>query len=450
MKRFARVVGCLSLALLPTLGAVARAAPPARPLPAFPGAEGFGAYTPGGRGGAVIHVTNLNTSGPGSLQEACSTPGPRVVVFDVSGVIPGDVVITEPHITIAGQTAPGAGVTINGMLCTKYTMDNPVHDVIVRYLRVRAKPNRGETGDAVQFSIVDNAVLDHLSLAWAEDETIDLFTRATNVTVQWCTLEESAVTGHPKGRHNFGLISGPDSGRLSIHHNLFAHHSRRNPAVGNGPVDFRNNVVYDFRDGLCHEGNYTGRPGFDLIGNYYKRGPSDPDIFPFCFEGKTPYYLRANYIEGVGLIQDPWQEAGKLRGLEYYADKGTKQEQETPMPPVFTSSALRAYRDVLGLAGCFPRDAVTTRTVREVEQGTGSWGRHDPNSLLEGLAPGAPLKDTDRDGMPDTWERAHRTDPRRNDAARVMRSGYTAIEEYVNSLPRAARLVAGLVAGERK
>ena len=407
-------------------------------LPAFPGAEGFGANTPGGRGGKVIRVTNLKPSGAGSLQAACSTPGPRVVVFAVSGVIRGDVTITQPYITIAGQTAAGAGVTINGRLLTAYTPERPVHDVVVRHLRVRAQPGLGNQGDCVQFSIVNNAILDHISCSWAEDETIDLFTRATHVTLQWSTIEEPAITDESGGGHHYGLITGRNSNRISVHHNLFAHAKRRNPSFGSGPADFRNNVVYNFRDGLSHEGNYQD-PGFNIIGNYYQRGPSDPDIFPFCFDNEVSYYLRDNYVAGIGLIQDPWAEAGKLYGLRYYRDRGVKQEEETPVAPVTTHAPQEAYQLVLARAGCFPRDVVTKRVVHEVRTGTGSWGRHDPKSLLEGLRPQRAPLDSDGDSMPDAWEKAHRLNPHGDDSAKVLPSGYTAIEQYINEV--ADRLV---------
>jgi len=136
--------------------------------------------------------------------------------------------------------------------------------VVVRFLRVRARPGRGATGDCLQFSSVDRAVLDHLSLYWAEDETVDLWARATNITVQWCTLEESSLTGPPQdgGGHYYGLIAGARSSRISIHHNLFAHHENRNPCIGSGPADFRNNVVYNFHAGFVHHNNYAGKPGF--------------------------------------------------------------------------------------------------------------------------------------------------------------------------------------------
>ena len=447
MKSFRRWPAFALLALLPGL-ACARAekpegpptAPKAPKLAAFPGAEGFGAATPGGRGGKVIHVTNLNASGPGSLQEACSTSGPRMVVFEVSGVIGGDVVITEPFITIAGQTAPGAGITIAGRLLTRYSQGDPVHDVVVRFLRVRVPPGLGNQGDAVQFSIVRDAVLDHLSLAWAEDETIDLYTEAHNVTVQWCTLEEPSKTEEPGGGHHYGLITSAKSDHISVHHNLFSHVARRIPCFGSGPGDFRNNVAYDFRDGFLHDGNYGGKPGFNIIANYYQQGPSDRrQIFPFCFEDKIPYYLRDNYIKGLGLIQDPWKEADKLPGLQYYAAYGRRQEQETPVAPVTTQSAQKAYRLVLAQAGCFPRDAITKRNVADVSAGSGSWGRKEQKDLMEGLRPGQPPKDADRDGMPEAWEATRGLDPAVDDSARLRASGYTAIEEYVNEL--AAKLV---------
>jgi len=424
-------------------------------LPAFPGAEGFGANTPGGRGGQVIKVTNLNRSGPGSLNAACQTRGPRIVIFEVSGVIRGDVVITEPYITIAGQTAPGVGITIEGLLRSdlkdwdKDTTTRPnVHDVVVRFLRVRSPVGRGDQGDCIQFSSVDNAVLDHLSLSWAEDETIDLWARSTNITVQWCTLEESSLTGkldhtgQGGGGHFYGLVAGGRSNRITVHHNLFAHHENRNPCLGSGPADFRNNVVYNFRAGFVHHGNYIGIPGFNLVGNYYKSGPStvsfhrtDPYIYPWCFEGKIPYYLRDNFIEGAGMIQDPWAESHKLRAwARYYAHKGTKQEKETPVPSIRTHSPQEAYLRVLARAGCFPRDVVTQRTVEEVRRGTGSWGRREPEDLLEGLTPGTPPKDSDDDGIPDDWEDEHGLDKLTNDTARRMPSGYTAIEEYLHAL----------------
>jgi pectate lyase len=409
------------------------------PLPAFPGAEGFGAIAKGGRGGRVIKVTSLRPDGPGSLQAACREKGPRVIVFDVSGVIEADVTIEHGEVSILGQTAPGAGITIAGSLKSRYRAGHPIDDLVIRYLRVRPPKAVGASGDAIQLSENKRVILDHVSCAWAADETIDIY-GAQDVTVQWCTVEESLITGHPEGRHNYGLISGPNGARVSIHHTLFAHHARRCPAVANGPADVRNNVVYNFRDGFGHENRPNDR-GYNLVGNYYKRGPSDAKIFPFCFRGEVSYYLRDNYIHGVGLVQDPWAEADKLEGLWYYAKSGRKAAKEFPVPKVTTHSPAEAYELVLRQAGGLPRDAVTRRIVREVQEGTGSWGRKPQADLLEGLTAGRPAPDADGDGLPDDWEMAHGLDPKdASDHAKAMPSGYTAIEAYGNEL--AARRVA--------
>src|SRR5262245_38927551 len=201
----------------------------AEPLPAFPGAEGFGAFAKGGRGGRVIVVTSLKSNGPGSLQEACAAEGPRTIVFAVSGVIEGDVVIEHGELTILGQTAPGAGITIAGSLKTRYRARQPIDDLVVRFLRVRSANARGASGDTLQFSENKRVILDHVSAAWGTDETVDIF-GAQDVTIQWCSIEESQTTGHPEGQHNYGLINGPQGARVSIHHTLFAHHRRRCPA----------------------------------------------------------------------------------------------------------------------------------------------------------------------------------------------------------------------------
>ncbi|GAG25607.1 unnamed protein product, partial [marine sediment metagenome] len=260
------------------------------------------------------------------------------------------------------------------MLSTRYNPPEPIEEIIVRFLRVRPGDARGSGGDAIQLSQNQRVILDHVTCSWACDETIDIY-GARDVTVQWCSIEESAVRGHPEGRHNYGLISGPRGMRVSIHHNLFAHHARRCPAVANGPADIRNNVIYNFRDGLSHEGHPPNDLGFNVIGNYYKRGPSDPKIFPFCFTGSVFYYLRDNFIEGVGMIQDPWAEADKLPGLKYYANRGRRAPREFPVAKVTTHRPQAAYELVLRQAGCFPRDVVTRRVVREVRSGTGKWGR---------------------------------------------------------------------------
>ena len=227
MNRLNRFLSKITLVALTVLCVATVRAAEADHLQAFPGAEGWGAVSRGGRGGRVIKVTNLNTSGPGSLAEACAAEGPRIVVFDVSGVIRGNIRITNPYITIAGQTASatdprGAGITVEGVISS---YDYGVHDVIIRHLRVRPCRGIGAGGDCLQLggrgptnSGTFNLMLDHLSLSWGNDEMIDLY-HSHHVTLQWCTIEESDDTGHSKGPHNFGMISAAeDSGAVSVHH----------------------------------------------------------------------------------------------------------------------------------------------------------------------------------------------------------------------------------------
>ncbi|MHC4915986.1 MAG: hypothetical protein ACYTGB_10910, partial [Planctomycetota bacterium] len=252
-------------------------------LPAFPGAEGFGAVSRGGRGGKVLKVTNLNPSGPGSLQWACEQPGPRIVVFEVSGVIefkggkkPG-VVIKHPDIYIAGQTAPGAGITVAGKISahgSRYDEKKRLHDITIRFMR--ARPGYAQQGGyvtggrGIEVEYTDRAIVDHCSCSWAVDETFLLWTD-TQVTVQWCAVEESDVSWEGGDEpHNFGmLVRGHKEGAsFSLHHMLFAHHHDRAPSdyknVFN--LDSRNNVLYNFGT------NIHTRSG-NLVGNYLRAGP---------------------------------------------------------------------------------------------------------------------------------------------------------------------------------
>lgn len=407
----------------------------AQTLPSFPGAEGYGAQATGGRGGQVIHVTNLNTSGPGSLQAACETSGARIVVFDVSGVINGDVIIYYGNITIAGQTAPGAGITIAGQFQTEY--EYGIDNIIVRFIRVRPGSVSGAQGDAITFSRSHNFILDHVSVSWGADETVDIY-EAQDVTVQWSTIEESSLAND----HNTGLINGPDGNRLSLHHSLFAHHVRRCPAIANGPSDVRNNVAYNVRNGF-HLDNPSNNGGFNIVGNYYKLGPSTSPIFPFHLDDDngldTKAYIQDSYIDAppafTGVINDPWAEYGNYEGLSYYfPNNGVKSNTPFSVPAVSTHSSTQAYNLVLQQAGCFPRDVVTTRTINEVNTRTGSWGAHIPSNLMQGLTPGTAPADTDHDGMPDTWETAHGLNKNADDHNTVMPSGYTAIEDYINEV----------------
>lgn len=431
---------------------------------AFPTAEGWGAVSRGGRGGKIIHVTNLDASGPGSLAEACADEGPRIVLFDVSGVIHGDIRITNPFITVAGQTAPGAGITIEGIISS---YDHGVHDVVLRHLRVRPRRSAGAGGDCIQLggqgpkrTGTYNIVLDHLSLSWGNDEMIDLY-HSHHVTVQWCTIEESDDKGHDKGEHNYGVISAAeDSGAVSIHHNLWAHHARRVPCMApyreNAAGDFCNNVIYNCRGGYADDGHGDrAKSPVNLHRNYYRRGPQTKDrLYPYALSPKMFYYVRDNYFEDWGMQGHPkywkWgsQPDSAPRWLQFN-NNGGELDQPAPTPPIELVDAKEAYELVLNRAGCWPRDQVTLRTIEEVRMGTGQWGRNGPlvpadEWFMQGLAATSPPKDSDRDGMPDVWEQQHRlnpTDP--SDANRIvangeskddLHAGYSYVEYYINDL----------------
>jgi pectate lyase len=415
-------------------------------LPAFPGAEGFGAMTVGGRGGKVIKVTNLNSSGSGSLQAACEAEGSRIVVFEVGGVIHGDIAIRHSYITIAGQTAPSPGITVEGRLLARPRDRSRLHDIVVRFLRFRPLPTTGASGDAVQLPKTERVILDHLSLSWANDETIDII-YSSEVTVQWCAIEESDPTGHSKGvPHNFGILSAYEgSGNISLHHNLFAHHYRRcpslSPQVPTKPGDFRNNVLYDCLGGLAHDG-HTPKSEINLIGNYYKKGPSSERLYPFGFINAGRYYVAGNYIEGIGEIGDPRDESVQFPRWIQYNRNGEKLNTPVEVAPVKTHSAQEAYKLVLAYAGCLPRDRVSLRTIEEVKTTTGKWARSAPAKpsdewYLEGLQHDESPVDSDNDGMPDDWEEENGCDKTDGtDHNKVMPSGYTATEEYINERAR--------------
>jgi pectate lyase len=426
--------------------------PPGGEVLAFPGAEGFGARATGGRGGRVIKVTNLNTSGAGSLQAALDVNAPRIIVFAVSGVIRGNVEVTHGNVTIAGQTAPGGGITIAGRLAGAY--DYAVQNIVVRHLRVR--PPRCGTGcdasqyDAIQFSRNNNLILDHISVAYGADETIDVY-EADDVTVQWTTIEPSQVANHPDGTsHNYGFISGPDAHRISFHHNLCAHHSRRCPAIANGPADLRNNVAYNVRHAFIH--NNPAQGDFNFVGNYFKQGPND-SLLPYFFDDedtsagtRTSYYLRDSYVDDpgqlVGSVDNPWTNSYfSTLNLDASYRSATEFDFRTVVAnyvPITTQTATAAYELVLGQAGAFPRDGFTLSTVASVRARNGGWNPDLPADLMAGLAPASAPTDADGDGMADAWELAHGLDPTNGtDHSKVMPSGYTAIEDYVNGLAAA-------------
>ncbi len=441
---------------------------PALGLPAFPGAEGFGAVATGGRGGEVYKVTTLAASGAGSLQWALDQPGPRIVVFAVSGVIEGDVRIPHGDVTIAGQTAPGAGITIHGHLYTSFGTE--FGNIIIRHLRVRPPDPDSEwppsQHDAIQFSTNHTIILDHVDASHGADEILDFWGGATNVTLQWSSITYPIYDPDNGWTHHKGIINhrpcedggdcdpdDPPGGNISIHHNLFAHARNRTPALSTGPADVVNNVVYNGREGFVHH-NIAGGD-FNIVGNVYIEG-SDISLAPFWFDPEnasppipTRYWVWDNWVEDpgvfVGRVDNPFTTPGFDDAYTFYCCGITAGQFNTEghfdfssspgYEPITVDPASATMAAVLQRVGAFPRDIVNRWSVEEVESRTGSWGNRRPKDWLEGLTPGAPPEDLDDDGMADAWEKSQGLDPANgDDHSTVMPSGYTAIEEYINGL----------------
>jgi hypothetical protein len=343
--------------------------------PAFPGAEGFGTFTPGGRGGQTIAVTNLNDDGPGSLRAAVNTPGPRIITFQVGGVITlkSTLHIRQPFLTIDGQNAPGPGIMLRN-----YGIEVQSHDMVLRYFRVRVGDDEvhlddprakeiyyASAGEHALYFIEGskNCVADHLSLSWSTTKILSIDKMSDLITVQWCILSEGLNFA------DHGLAAIIAQGRLTWHHNLIAHNQGRNPRFG-GLVnaDFRNNLIYDW-------GDTAGCGEFDrvnYVGNYLKAGPStrkEQRLFHDGVDVVMPHslFLADNILEGNATVnRDNW------RGVGY--DRQTIAASEPfPAPAVTTEPAQAAYEHVLKDAGAtLPRrDAVDERVVREVREGTG-------------------------------------------------------------------------------
>lgn len=435
-----RLVSCVVLLSVLSL-VLARAGD--RPVPAFPGAEGFGSATPGGRGGAVLFVTNLQDDGPGSLRAACQSKGPRTVLFRVSGIIEleSTLKITEPFLTVAGQSAPGDGICLRG----HGLVVADTHDVVLRHLRIRPGDTAKEETDALSVYRSQNVILDHCSASWGTDETISITGEGTSeVTVQWCMISESLNRSvHSKGAHGYGSLLRAD-GRVSFHHNLYAHHSSRNPRPGTYGdqnrgilLDFRNNVIYDW-------GNRAGYTAGDkatvnYIANYLKPGPSTATrvrASAFHVGGSTTtLYVDRNRIENQPENTDDWAMIVLPKEL---AMADVRLPGPLEVAPVTTEPAEEAYRKVLEGAGATrPRgDPVDMRVMSQVRTGTGRIidSQRDVGGWPKYRSEKPPL-DSDDDGMPDEWERKNGLNPAvADDKGDADGDGYTNLEEYLNSL----------------
>jgi len=424
----------------------------AQALPAFPGAEGFGSSTPGGRGGKVYLVTNLNDSGAGSFRAACSAEEPRIVVFRVGGtiVLETGIYIKNPYITVAGQTAPGGGIALRN---DPSNGDAPLristHDVIVRYLRVRPGASRTPSSNVDGIGIEHGAarvVIDHCSLSWATDETFQLWSDPHDITLQWSFVTEALhKSTHPKGAHSKGvLLSSKGCKRVSVHHNLLAHNDERNPRIGmSGVVDFVNNVIYN-PDVMGHLSDGFAKQQLNYVGNYVKLGPDSKRVPPVpqssryeVFAWEKGGFGFSIFVRGNIGPHRP-RDDGDESAVVDPSDLGYLTTVRHEAPPVTTVSAVEAFDLVLTRAGATlpKRDAVDTRIVQEVRTGTGRI-IDDPSQVggWPQLAAGEPPEDSDRDGMPDDWENRHGLNP--NDAIDNKDDpdcdGYTNVEEYLNA-----------------
>jgi hypothetical protein len=465
------------------------------PIPAFPGAWGGGMWTPGGRGGRVFVVTNLADRGPGTFREACEAGGPRIVVFNVAGLIrlESPIHIRAPYITIAGNTAPGEGVCIAGA-----TVAIDTHDVIVRHMRFRrGQVWVGSRDDSLGGNPVGNIMIDHVSASWGLDENMSLYRHmydhdndpqtpalklpTVNITIQYSIFSEALNTYN----HAFGsTLGGLNS---TFHHNLWACNSGRNPSVGMyGDFTFVNNVLFNWVHRTIDGGDH--RSFFNIINNYFKPGPATPDHEPVRWRILKPEsersrtnldnfglaYVHGNVVEGNPQVTaDNWDggvQPSPARDPLPAVLARIRTRAPFPHAPLRIQSATEAYEEVLQHVGaCLPkRDPVDERILRMVRTGQSHGAQPWPglDALLRSvgyndqviqhirsLVPlgiithpdevggypsyrGEPYKDTDHDGMPDDWELAHGLDPHNPDDAStdLDGDGYTNIEAFLYGL----------------
>jgi hypothetical protein len=458
---------------------------PQASIPSFPGAEGGGAYTFGGRGGRVIVVTSLADSGPGTLREACEQGGARIVVFNVAGIIriKTPLIIRAPYITIAGQSAPGDGVCVAGESVWLNT-----HDVIVRFMRFRrGETNVGRRDDAIGGNPIGNIMIDHVSASWGLDENMSMYRHmyndstgiaeqklgTVNITIQNSIFSESLDTWN----HAFGSTLGGEN--CTFMRNLWADNAGRNPSIGwNGVFNFANNVMFNWVHRSTDGGDY--RALYNIINNYYKPGPETPVdkpighriLKPESGRSKLKYqvygraYVAGNIIDGNPKVtKDNWDGGVQVEELPD-AGKYTvnmRVNKPLPMPDITIIPAEKAYTYVLENAGATlpKRDPVDTRVIEQVRTGKITYKEGVPlpttqfehrrlpiDSYKKGIITdpiqvggypiyaGKPYTDTDKDGMPDDYEKKNGLDPKNAaDASQAKgKEGYTNIENYLNGL----------------
>jgi len=447
---------------------------------AFTGADGGGSYATGGRGGYVFVVTNLEDNDvgsseqliPGSLRYALAQQTKRIVVFTVSGVIhlKSPLTISSGNLTILGQTAPGDGICIADYPVKIDHADN----VIIRFLRIRMGDEKltaaeADGADALSVNDSKNVIIDHCSFSWSTDECVSCYGNK-DFTLQYCFITESLrISKHDKGKHGYAGIWG--GANASFHHNLLAHHDSRNPRFDHdfvdtkytGPIDYVNNVVYNWGDKSAYGGEGTdmgaGGRHINMVNNYYKSGDASGrknrliEITTSCNDNcaKKPggtvepgkFWLSGNVMYGYpDVTEDNWKGAtstgSTVKATARWTDGLTALKNE--------QTADDAFNTVLAKAGCsLKRDAIDTRIANEVRNGTytytgskgGTKGIIDRPSDVGGWPEyTGTASDADRDGMPDEWEKAHGLNPNdRTDAiATTLSAPYTNVEVYANEL----------------
>ncbi len=449
------IVACLLLPL--------SASAPVHALPAFPGAEGWGAETPGGRGGQIVHVTNLRDSGLGSLREAIMTEGPRLVVFDVSGIIHlqapifvGGTINRDDgekysYLTVAGHSAPGGGVIVADY---GLTLTNGVHDVVIRHLRVRNAQRDLEGllsgGDNFDVKGTRNVVLDHCSASWSSDENIGMEENQygnDDITVSYSLVAEGLLFGgHEEGEHSRGIHVSKGANRVSLHHNLMMSNDYRNPnMVGNGNLlfpdrpahptfDVRHNLTYNFGTKAAHmkNGSWT-----NWVGNLVVYGPGSR-LGRLPFKVIEPVNDVRFYLEENASPSHPGAQQMDLVEFPDGLPAEGRVGRPFDAPPVTPTPVDQLQDHLLARVGARPLDATDARLLDELRNGTGSMGapERDHSSPIPKPAAGQPFPDLDADGMPDYWEDRFGLDPQDPTDAHgdLDGDGYTEIEEYLAEL----------------
>ncbi len=446
---------------------------------AFPGAEGGGMYTTGGRGGKVIHVTTLADSGAGSLRAALAESGARTIVFDVAGLIDlkSQLNIASGDVTIAGQTAPGDGICLKG-----FSTQMKASNVIIRFVRFRMGDENKQESDAIWGRYFQDIILDHCSMSWSVDECSSFYGNR-NFTMQWCILTESLCNSvHGKGSHGYGGIWGGKN--ASFHHNLLANHKSRNPrfdhpeVYGNyvsthrGHVDYRNNAVYNWGDNSTYGGEGAW---FNMVGNYYKPGPASKDRKYFLdangiyTSSKTDYGYPLLYLSGNVHTKHSNITEDNSIGI-YWHDHGTNTPPDaskllSSVQPLYgpsseavyttTHTAETAFERILSYGGAsLSRDSVDERACTDAKTGKATFtdgGNGSKNGIIDtqtavGGWPAysadaeelARVKDSDGDGMPDWFEEEFglkKSDASDGNARTLDSYGrYTNLEMYLHYL----------------